>query len=218
MSDAPPIVLEPFDPPLACDLARELAVTVEPLEAIRPRAKPPLIFIDWLLPDGSGFERCRQLRAEPASSGARLVLVLEDDDRETRRRALQCGADDYVTGPLTVAGVRAKLGDSRPPSPRAGNVALHGQLRLDLDAFQVRAGGVPIPMSPNEFRLLAFFMDNRDRVLSRNHLIEALKEGGAVDERTVDVWIGRLRRALVAANVPDPIRTVRHLGYVYDSF
>jgi two-component system phosphate regulon response regulator PhoB len=144
--------------------------------------------------------------------------VLDDEYRETRRKALNEDADDYVIGPLSPSVIEAKLADAAPLPPREGNVLTHGPLLLDRDAFQVRAGGARVPMSPNEFRLLEFFMENRDRVLSRGQLIGALKNGEEVDERTVDVWIGRLRRALLTAKVPDPIRTVRKLGYVYDSF
>ncbi|RYG96031.1 MAG: hypothetical protein EON57_15715, partial [Alphaproteobacteria bacterium] len=101
---------------------------------------------------------------------------------------------------------------------RAENVLTHGLLKLDREAYQVRAAGSPVPMRPNEFLLLAYFLEHRDRVVSRRELIGALKGEETVDQRTVDVWIGRLRRALIAAKVSDPIRTVRQLGYVYDSF
>ena len=218
MSDRPDIAMIPFDPALAAELERRLQIDVRRFETRTGGPAPLWVFIDWLLPEGSGFEFCRRLRADPSTGDARLLLVLEDGDRETRRKALTAGADDYVIGPLTVPVIEAKLTDAAWLTPKEQAVLSHGPLLLDRDAFQVRAGGAPVPMSPNEFRLLEFFMENRDRVVSRDQVIGALKAGDAVDERTVDVWIGRLRRALQAAKVPDPIRTVRKLGYVYDSF
>jgi two-component system phosphate regulon response regulator PhoB len=218
MSDRPDIALIPFDPALAAELERGLAVAAGPFDPAGERRGALWVFIDWLLPEGSGIEFCRRLRADPAAGDARLFLVLEDGDRETRRKALRAGADDYVIGPLSLAVIAAKFAAASPLLAREESVLAHGHLRLDREAHQVRAAGAPVPMSPNEFRLLEFFMENRDRVVTRDQLIGALKDGQAIDERTVDVWIGRLRRALHAAKVPDPIRTVRKLGYVYDSF
>jgi two-component system phosphate regulon response regulator PhoB len=218
MSDLPEIALIPFDTVLAAEVEQQLRLPVRRFEPGIAGSAALWVFIDWLLPQGSGFEFCRRLRADQTVSDARLLLVLEDDARETRRRALHAGADDYVLGPLSVPVIEAKLVDAAPPVPRGPKVLAQRDLLLDRDAFQVRAAGAPVPMSPNEFRLLEFFMENPDRVLSREQLIGALKTGEAVDERTVDVWIGRLRRALLTAQIPDPIRTVRKLGYVYDSF
>jgi len=218
MSDRPTIILAPFDADLASEVAREVSARVGRLDAIADAARPLWLFVDWLLPESSGLELCRRLRAEPRTADARIFLVIEDDDRETRRRALKAGADDYVLGPLTAAAVAARVCEAAPLLPRAENILAHGPLKLDREAYQVRAGGAPVPMRPNEFLLLAFFLENRDRVVSRRELIGALKGEESVDERTVDVWIGRLRRALVSAKVTDPIRTVRQLGYVYDSF
>lgn len=94
----------------------------------------------------------------------------------------------------------------------------HGDLTIDLAAFAVRFRGRLVPLRPNEFRLLAHFAANPDRVFSRAAVIESLgKDSGVIDERTVDVWAGRLRRALRAAGAPDPLRTVRSQGYVLDS-
>ncbi|MES2493414.1 MAG: winged helix-turn-helix domain-containing protein [Pseudomonadota bacterium] len=94
----------------------------------------------------------------------------------------------------------------------------HGDLTIDLVAFAARFRGKVLALRPNEFRLLAFFVANPDRVFSRKELIENLgKDTGPIDERTVDVWTGRLRRALRGQDVPDPLRTVRAYGYVLDS-
>lgn len=104
-----------------------------------------------------------------------------------------------------------------PSSPDPERLAL-GALTLDLAAQQLRYRGRPVILRPNEFRLLAHFVANPDRVFSRTSLIDQSgKDSAGIDERTVDVWVGRLRRSLAAHNVPDPLRTVRTMGYVLDS-
>lgn len=213
------IILVPFDPTEAAEYQRALPhLSVAASHADRAPGAPMCYFIDWLLPDGSGLEFCRRLRADPQTHDARIFLMLDEDDRDTQRRALKAGADDYIVGSLSPAIIGAKADAPLPPLSRQGTLPAQGRLRLDRESFQVRAGGQPVPMGPNEFRLLAYLMLNCDRVLSRGQLIGALKDGQPVDERTVDVWIGRLRKALATAKVPDPIRTVRQLGYVYNSF
>ena len=213
------IVLCPADPALAGELDD---LPIVPLSGLTPETGPDaLILVDWLLPDISGLEFVRRLRADPTTADARIVLVLDDDDREVRARALRAGADDYIVGPLTAAQVRERAAAALPANghrPRVHGSMQHGGLEIDREAFQVRAGGRPVAIGPNEFNLLAYFLENRDRVLSREELIDALnRKLGRIDERTVDVWVGRLRRALAAAGANAPIRTVRHLGYVFDS-
>ncbi|MFA7587282.1 MAG: response regulator transcription factor, partial [Novosphingobium sp.] len=129
------------------------------------------------------------------------------------------GADDYLQGPLTPERLVERIRLYRSgtglggPSPRLA----HGDLVVDLAARQVRWHGRIIALRPNEFSLLAHFVAHPDRVFSRSALIANLgKDGLAIDERTVDVWIGRLRRGLRAQGVPDPLRTVRSMGYVLD--
>jgi two-component system phosphate regulon response regulator PhoB len=176
-------------------------------------------FVDWLLPNASGLEMCRRLRESPATAHAHITMVLEEDDGEARRRALRAGADDYVLGPLTAAALATRLKPYRASSG-TGNAPprlQHGELSLDLAAHQLRWRGQVIALRPNEFRLLAHFIEHPDQVFSRTALIATLgKDDAAIDERTVDVWVGRLRRALKAHGVPDPLRTVRSLGYVLD--
>ena len=181
---------------------------------------PLLVFVEWLLPDASGLEMCRRLRASDATAAAHITLVLEDGDTEARRRALRAGADDYVVGPLTVDHVLSRLRVHTPASAKGADGHRLGPdgLAVDIDAFQVRHAGRLVPLRPNEFRLLAHFLAHRDQLLSRAALIDALgKQAERIDERTVDVWVGRLRRALIAAGAVDPIRTVRNRGYVLDS-
>ncbi len=176
-------------------------------------------FVDWVLPDFSGLEVCRRMRSDPVTADAHVTMILEDDDQDDRRRALRTGADDYMLAPVSrtaildrVLAARLGNGEHRPQK------TLHtGALTIDLAAFQARWQGKAITLMPNEFRLLRYFVEHPGRVFSRAQLIAALgKQEPPIDERTVDVWIGRLRRALRAAGAGNPLRTVRWLGYVYD--
>jgi len=187
---------------------------------VSPPIRPVWAFIDWLLPELSGLELCRRLKESEATRDAHVTMILDGSDREDRRRALQAGADDYLVRPLTVELVLDRIEASKNgqsiPLPRSR--LQHGNLMLDLTAHQARFNSSIVPLRPNEFRLLAHFLENPDQVFSRLALIERLgKHAHGIDERTVDVWIGRLRRALRAHGAPDPLRTVRSLGYVMDS-
>jgi two-component system phosphate regulon response regulator PhoB len=178
-------------------------------------------FVDWVLPDISGLEVCRRLRCDPLTAQAHITMILDEDDPEARRRALRSGADDYMVAPLGRMALLDRVLSLQPDGPDAG--ALHavtlGDLTIDLAAFQARWQTTAIPLMPNEFRLLRYFIEHPGRVFTRTQLISALgKQEPPVDERTVDVWIGRLRRALRAAGAGNPLRTVRSLGYVLDSF
>ena len=191
------------------------ASTEEPIEG------DPLCFVDWLLPDSSGLELVRRLREARPTRTARITMVLDDAGQDERRRALKAGADDYMIGPLSAVSLLDRVAlyeRSDASAVQPGARLLNGSLALDLAAHQVRINGEPVPMRPNEFRLLAHFMEHPDQVFSRTALIEHLgKDGEAIDERTVDVWVGRLRRALTVHGAPDPLRTVRAMGYVMDS-
>jgi len=176
-------------------------------------------FVDWMLSDTSGLEICRQIRCAPQTTQAHITVILDEDDAELKRRALRAGADDYMIGPVNrgmlldrVMSVAANLYDAG--AVRAISL---GELAVDLAAFRASWRGKVIPMMPNEFRLLRFFVEHPGRVFTRAQLITALgKQEPPIDERTVDVWIGRLRRAMRAAGAGDLLRTVRSLGYVFD--
>ncbi len=176
-------------------------------------------FVDWVLPEISGLELCRRLRCDRLTADAHVTMILEDDDPEARRRALRSGADDYMLGPIDRTAVldrvlALKVNDHESVPLRA---LQQGDLIIDLPAFQARWQARPIPLMPNEFRLLRYFVEHPGRVFTRAQLIAALgKQEPPVDERTVDVWIGRLRRALRNAGAGNPLRTVRSLGYVFD--
>jgi two-component system phosphate regulon response regulator PhoB len=209
------------------DLQAALGDSLPGLKVLETGANPPQMhmsgrvwcFVDWLLPEISGLEMCRRLRAAAATAQSHITLVLEDDDAEARRRAMRAGADDYLVGHLTAELLIGRMQQYLPgtvgnkPQPKL----THGELTLDLAAHVVRWRGNPFPLRPNEFRLLIHFVEHPDQVFSRSSLIQILgKDSDAIDDRTVDVWIGRLRRSLKAHGVPDPLRTVRSMGYVLD--
>ncbi|MBU7579798.1 MAG: response regulator transcription factor [Porphyrobacter sp.] len=180
---------------------------------------PMWAFVDWVMPDLAGLEMCRRLRADPRTADAHVTMVLDEDDAEDRRRALRAGADDYLVGPLTRTAVldRVLALQSRGSERHATQKFELGALVIDMAALQARWNEVPIGLRPNEFRLLRFLAENPNRVLTREDLIAGLgKREPPIDERTVDVWIGRLRRAIKAAGGGNPLRTVRSLGYVFD--
>ncbi|MEM9501061.1 MAG: response regulator transcription factor [Pseudomonadota bacterium] len=196
--------------------------TFDRLEADGPRRLvegPMWAFIDWVMDDLAGLEMCRRLRADPRTTEAHVTMVLEEDDPEDRRRALKAGADDYMVGPLARTAVldRVLALQSRGSVRHAAQLFERGKLAIDMSALQARWAGEPIELRPNEFRLLRFFSENANRVLSREDLINGLgKREPPIDERTVDVWVGRLRRAIKAAGGGNPLRTVRSMGYVFD--
>lgn len=181
---------------------------------------PAWVFVDWVMPDMAGLEMCRRLRADPRTSAAHITMVLEADDADDRRRALKAGADDYMLGPLDRTSVLDRVMAIDPQLRRrhAPHRFEAGDLTIDMVALQARWAGKPVVLPPNEFRLLRFLAENPNRVLAREELIAGLgKQDPPLDARTVDVWIGRLRRALSRAGAGNPLRTVRSLGYVFDT-
>lgn len=181
---------------------------------------PAWIFVDWVLNDLAGLEMCRRLSADPRTAKAHLTMVLESDDCQDRRRALRAGADDYMIGPIDRTRVIERVLAVDPPlRQRSASDRLElGDLAIDMTALRARWAGVPVALPTNEFRLLRFLAENPDRMLTREELIVGLgKHDPPLDARTVDVWVSRLRRALKAAGANNPLRTVRSLGYVFDT-
>lgn len=177
-------------------------------------------FVDWLLPDSSGLEICRQLRESSATAHGYITMVLPQDDFQARSRAMRGGSDDYMMGPLTnellVRRLRELSTDlshvKARPELKIGNIV------LNYVCHRVKYYDKPIHLSPDGFRLMAIFLENPDRLLSHSSLIEMLgKNSAEIESRTVIVWVTRLRRALRVNGVPDMLRTVPSLGYVFDS-
>ncbi len=180
---------------------------------------PDLVILDWMLPGLSGIEICRRLRARDATRTLPIIMVTARREEAERVRGLAMGADDYVVKPFSVpelmARVRALLRRSRPE--RIAERLCAGDLDLDRITRRVRRGERNIHLGPTDFRLLEYLLEKPGRVFSRAQLLDLVWGRSAeVDERTVDVHIGRLRKRLSKGREPDPIRTVRGAGYAFD--
>lgn len=178
--------------------------------------QPDLVVLDWMLPTVSGIEVCRRLRQRPETRNLPIVMLTARSEECDRIRGLDTGADDYVVKPFSMseltARVRAVLRRIRPGL--AEDQIHHGDLSIDRVAHRVRRAGIEVRLGPTEYRLLDHFMRYPGRVFSREQLLDAVWGSGVyVETRTVDVHIGRLRRALNGAPGADPIRTVRSAGY-----
>lgn len=213
------------DDEMIAEIARAFpSMHVAILDPVRPDiadAGLSWLFVDWLLDDTSGLEVCRRLRALPCAPHCHITMILEADDADDRRMALKAGADDYMLGPVTAKRVIERLkalavtGNGEVP---ARNRLTSNGLTIDFTAHQVRWQGRLITLRPREFRLLAIFMEHPDKLFSRSQLIALLgKDCEITDDRTVDVWVGHLRRKLESHGVPSVLRTVRSLGYVFDT-
>jgi len=177
---------------------------------------PDLVLLDWMLPHLSGIEICRRIRRDPATSGLPVIMLTARGEEADRIRGLETGADDYVTKPFSpaelVARVRALLRRARPTA--GADELAAGDIVMDLAAYRVRIAGADVELGPTEFRLLRHFMEHPGRVYSRDQILDAVWGRDInVEDRTVDVHIGRLRKALRAVAGRDPIRTVRGAGY-----
>jgi two-component system phosphate regulon response regulator PhoB len=180
---------------------------------------PDLLILDWMLPGVSGIEICRRLRARENTRDIPVIMLTARGEESERVRGLSVGADDYVVKPFStpelMARVRALLRRARPE--RVSSILTLGEIDLDRDARRVRRAGREIHLGPTEFRLLEYFMEKPGRVFSRGQLVENIWGGSVeIDERTVDVHVGRLRKALIRGREKDPIRTVRGTGYSFD--
>jgi two-component system phosphate regulon response regulator PhoB len=180
---------------------------------------PDLLILDWMLPGVSGIEICRRLRAREATRTLPVIMVTARQEESERVRGLAVGADDYVVKPFSVvelmARVRALLRRSRPE--RVAERLYAGDLDLDRLTRRVRRGDRDIRLGPTDFRLLEYLLEKPGRVFSRAQLLDLVWGRSAeVDERTVDVHIGRLRKRLTKGRERDPIRTVRGAGYAID--
>jgi two-component system, OmpR family, phosphate regulon response regulator PhoB len=180
---------------------------------------PDLVILDWMLPGVSGLEICRRMRAREATRTLPVIMLTARGDESERVRGLTIGADDYIVKPFSVpelmARVRALLRRSRPD--RVSSMLVSGDLGLDRENWRVNRSGRDVHLGPTEFRLLEYLMAKPGRVFSRSQLLDAVWGLSAdIDERTVDVHVGRLRKALSQPGERDPIRTIRGAGYSFD--
>lgn len=179
-----------------------------------------LVILDWMLPGGaSGIEICRRVRANAATKALPVIMLTARGEEADRIRGLTTGADDYVVKPFSVAELGARveaLLRRSAPERIANQIEVRG-VRLDRNAHRVTRNGREVRLGPTEYRLLEVFLESAGRVLSRSQLLDAVwGRDGEIDERTVDVHVGRLRKALIRGNEFDPIRTVRGAGYVLE--
>ena len=187
-----------------------LRVTEEP---------PDLVILDWMLPKVSGVEVCRQLRAGVETRRTPVLMLTARGEEADKVRGLETGADDYVVKPFAmselVARIRALLRRTRPEL--MDEQLEYADLLLDRARHRVTRGGADVPLGPTEYRLLDFLMQRPGRVFSRERLLDAVWGANTyVEVRTVDVHVGRLRKALRQPGTPDLIRTVRSAGYALD--
>jgi two-component system, OmpR family, phosphate regulon response regulator PhoB len=178
--------------------------------------QPDIIVLDWMLPNVSGIEVCRQLKTRSDTRHVPIIMLSARSEEVDRVRGLETGADDYVIKPYSVvelmARVRAQLRRTRPAS--AGLRLEFDDIVLDSETHRVTRGGAEIRLGPTEFRLLSTLMEKPGRVWSREQLLDRVWGRDIyVDTRTVDVHIGRLRKSLMQSGGADPLRTVRGAGY-----
>ena len=181
---------------------------------------PDLLILDWMLPGVPGIELCRRLRARPTTERLPIIMLTARGEESERNRGLSTGADDYVVKPFStpelMARVKAMLRRAKPEV--VSSQLKCGDIELDRDSHRVHRRSREVRLGPTEFRLLEFFMSSPGRVFSRSQLLDGVWGHDIyVDERTVDVHIGRLRKALNFSNMPDVIRTVRGAGYSMES-
>ncbi len=190
----------------------------EALMMIDERA-PDIVILDWMLPKVSGIEVCRRLRGRAQTRNLPIIMLTARGEESDRVRGLDTGADDYMVKPFSMteftARVRAVLRRIRPALAEE-RLAL-GDIEVDQAAHRVRRNGRSVRLGPTEYRLLLHLIQHPGRVFSREQLLDAVWGSEVyVEVRTVDVHVGRLRRALSEDGEVDPIRTVRSAGYSID--
>ena len=181
---------------------------------------PSLILLDWMLPGRSGIDFSLELKRDKRTSAIPVVMVTARGEESDKVRALETGADDYVTKPFSprelVARIRAVIRRSAPHHNEEPVTA--GKVYLDPSAHEVSVNGQRVDLGPTEFKLLHFFMTHQDRVYRRSHLLDLVwGQNAFIEERTVDVYVRRLRGALEPFGIEDMLQTVRGVGYRYSA-
>jgi len=192
------------------------AESAEDAEAAIKLSQPDLILLDWMLPGESGIDYARRLKRDRATRDLPIIMLTARGEEGDRIRGLDAGADDYVPKPFSprelVSRVKAVL---RRVQPTTGEQAVEIRgLRLDPVSHRVLAGDQPVAMGPTEFRLLHFFMTHTERVFNRTQLLDNVWGANVyVEERTVDVHVRRLRKALAPSGHDELVQTIRGAGY-----
>jgi two-component system phosphate regulon response regulator PhoB len=178
--------------------------------------RPDLLLVDWMLPDQSGLELTRAVKRGRDTQDLPVIMLTARADEQDKVTGLEGGADDYVTKPFSPRELLARINAVlRRATPAGATDMLEAEdLKLDLASHRVSAGGEPVSLGPTEYRLLQFFMEHPDRVYSRSQLLDRVWGGNVyVEERTVDVHIRRLRKALEPSGLGRFVQTVRGAGY-----
>ncbi|MBP6878645.1 MULTISPECIES: phosphate regulon transcriptional regulator PhoB [unclassified Phenylobacterium] len=203
---------EGYDVVVAADGEEALTLVSERL--------PDIIILDWMLPKISGIEVCRRLRQRSESRNVPIIMLTARGEESDRIRGLDTGADDYIVKPFAMSELSARIrAVLRRIRPGLAEDRVHiGDLTIDRVAHRVKRAGKEIHLGPTEFRLLDYLMQHPGRVFSREQLLDAVWGSDVyVEARTVDVHVGRLRKALNKEEaMVDPIRTVRSAGYSLD--
>jgi two-component system phosphate regulon response regulator PhoB len=203
---------EGYDVVVAADGEEALTLVSERL--------PDIIILDWMLPKISGIEVCRRLRQRSESRNVPIIMLTARGEESDRIRGLDTGADDYIVKPFAMSELSARIrAVLRRIRPGLAEDRVHiGDLTIDRVAHRVKRAGKEIHLGPTEFRLLDYLMQHPGRVFSREQLLDAVWGSDVyVEARTVDVHVGRLRKALnKEETMVDPIRTVRSAGYSLD--
>ena len=177
---------------------------------------PSLVLLDWMLPGMSGLEFAKWLKNDPRLSELPVIMVTARDEESYKVLGLEAGIDDYVTKPFStrelLARIKAVL--RRSGSESRERIRVEGGLEMDLLQHRVLADDQPLSVGPTEFKLLHFFMTHQERVYSRSQLLDLVWGRNVyIEERTVDVHIRRLRKALEPHNLENLVQTVRGVGY-----
>lgn len=196
------------------------AMSVEQAQLLMRETQPDLIILDWMLPGVSGIEFARRLKSESATKAIPIIMLTAKGEEADKIRGLEVGADDYVTKPFSprelLARVKAVL---RRRAPQMTDDPIEvGGLRVDPVTHRVTGNGTPIDLGPTEFRLLHYLMSNPERVHSRSNVLDKVwGDRVYVEDRTVDVHIRRLRKALEISGHEEMIQTVRGVGYRFSA-
>ncbi|MEM6593311.1 MAG: phosphate regulon transcriptional regulator PhoB [Pseudomonadota bacterium] len=178
--------------------------------------QPDLVVLDWMLPNVSGIEVCRQIKKDASLARLPVIMLSARSEEDDRVRGLETGADDYIVKPYSVAEllarIRTQLRRTRPAA--MGERLEFDDIIVDIEEHRVTRGETPLKLGPTEYRLLTTFMERPGRVWSREQLLDRVWGRDIyVDTRTVDVHVGRLRKVLTSQGGDDPLRTVRGAGY-----
>jgi two-component system phosphate regulon response regulator PhoB len=204
----------------AAGLRATIAGSGEEAELLVAEEAFDLVVLDWMLPGMSGLEFCRRLRKREGTATIPILMLTARGEEADRVRGLSTGADDYVVKPFSVPEILARVKAllRRAVPQRMADTLRRGDIVLDRAAHRVTRREREVRLGPTEYKLLLYFMENAGRVLTRQQLLDGVWGRDVfIDGRTVDVHVGRLRKALIRGADADPIRTVRGTGYAFDT-